>query len=207
MTSLLDHALVSVADVKESLGIPSSNTASDNLITRKVNQATEMIENFTGRRFALTTYTDSEYDATNSDQLILKQRPITTFTRLQARDSSLNENDWSTIDSELYFVDSSAGVLDLNFRATGRWNRYRVTYTAGYATIPADIAEAAASLAAFLAENPTNGYAVQRKREGQREVQYFDAQTTGSADTAVFRQLGIYSTLLAYSNNPVLADK
>jgi hypothetical protein len=207
MATLLPYALTTLADVKETLSIDSGNTSKDNLLIRKINQATEMIEKFTGRHFALTTYTNEEYDATNTDQLILKHRPVVTFSSFQNGDSSLNEGDWSDIETDLYFSDLNAGVIDLNFRASGRWNRYRVTYSAGYATIPSDVAEAAASLAAYMAENPTNGSTIQRKREGQREVYYFDAQTTGSSDTALFRQLGIYTTLVAYSDYPVLADK
>ena len=204
MADLLSYALTSVADVKESLGIDSGDNSKNNLIIRKINQATEMIERFTGRRFTQTTYTQEEYDATNIDQLILKNRPVITFALFEARDSSLNEDDWSTVDSELYFVDDNAGVIDLMFNAVGRWNRYRATYIAGYAAIPADIAEAAATLASFLVENPTSGAAVRRKREGQREIEYFDAKSNSSS---LFEQLGIDETLRSYANDPILADK
>ncbi len=207
MASLYSYALVDLASVKENLGIDAGNTQSDNKIIRQINRATDMIENFTGRRFKLTSYTSVEYDATNTIQLVLQQRPVTTISSFQIRDSSLNEDDWEEIDSELYFLDGAAGVLDLNFTAGGRWNRYRLSYTAGYSIIPADLAEAAATLAAFFAENPTGATNVRRKQEGQREIEYFDSATTGSADTTLFRQLGIYNTLTAYSNHPVNPDK
>lgn len=207
MADLVEYSLVSLEDVKDSLGIDSSNTSKDDLIKRQINRATDMIENFTGRRFKLTSYTDIDYDATNSDQLVLQQRPVTTISSFQIRDSSLNEDDWEEIDSELYFIDKAAGVLDLNFNAAGRWNRYRLDYTAGYSIIPADLAEAAATLAAFFVDNPTGGTNVRRKQEGQREIEYFDSATTGSADTSLFRQLGIYNTLVSYSNLPVNPDK
>jgi len=42
MTALVSNALCSVADVKESLGI--SDASKDNLITRKINQATVTIQ-------------------------------------------------------------------------------------------------------------------------------------------------------------------
>lgn len=207
MADLVEYALVSVSDVKESLGIDASNTASNNKIIRQINRATDMIENFTGRRFKLTSYTNIEYDATNTDQLVLQQRPVTTVSIFQNRDSSLNEDDWEEIETNLYFIDKAAGVLDLNFNAGGRWNRYKISYTAGYSIIPADLAEAAATLAAFFVDNPTGGTNVRRKQEGQREIEYFDSATTGSADTSLFRQLGIYNTLVAYSNLPVNPDK
>src|SRR3990167_11303788 len=208
MADLLSYALTDVASVKESLNIDAGDTGSDNLIRRKINQATKMIEKYTGVHFASTTYTDEEYDATNVDQLVLKQRPIITFTSFQVRDTTLNQSDWETVDSTLYFVDSDAGVLDLLFIADGHWNRYRVTYTAGYATIPEDIAEAAATLAAFYVDNPTSGAAVKSKEEGQRKIEYYN--TSGSSqkgDTSVFGQLGIDEILDSYANYPINADK
>lgn len=204
MATLYSYALTTLEDVKESLDIASSDTSKDNLIIRKINAATDAIEKFTGRRFKLTTYTNEEYDATNTDQLILKQRPVTALSSMSSRDTSLNEDDWTTSDTELYFLDAEAGVIDLNFVATGRWNRYRVTYTAGYTDIPADLAEAAAALASFLVSTPTNGSAVKSKEEGQRRIEYFDSQAKSSS---IFDQLGILGVLQAYANDPILADK
>ncbi len=210
MATLVSYALCSLSDVKESLGIASSDTSSDNLIIRKINAATDMIETFTGRRFKLTMYTNVEYDASGINQIVLKQRPVTSLAAFGIRDSNLNEDDWEEIDSELYFVDTGAGVLDLNFRSSGEWNRYRVSYTAGYSVVPADLVEACATLAAFLTQNPTGNVAqVRTKEEGQRRIEYFDTQaaSNGSSDTALFRQIGIYGTLMAHTNYPINANK
>lgn len=205
MAALLSYALTNLADVKESLGISSGVTTYDNLIIRKINQATRAIEAYCGRRFASTTYTQEEYAATGIDELILKQRPIITFTLLEIRDSSINENNWDTIDSQLYFVDTNAGVLNLMFNATGRWNRYRATYTAGYATIPEDLAEACASLAAFYTNNADDaGVGLAEKREGQRMVRY--ANATQNFDN-IIAALGIDSILDSYSNYPIMTDR
>lgn len=207
MATLLTYALTTVADVKETLGIDAGNTTKDNLIIRKINQATEMIERYCDRRFAETSFSQIEYDATNSDNLILKQRPITDTVTLvlEQRDTSLNENSWTTVDSELYFVDTGAGVLDLNFNANGHWNRYRVTYSAGYTTIPADLAEACATLAAYLVENATSGTGVKSKQEGQRKIEYFDTNTQGGG--SLFSQLNIDETLNGYANFSLLDTK
>lgn len=203
MATILDYALTTVADVKESLGLASSDSSKNNLITRKINQATEMIEKYTGRRFKQTTYTNEEYDATGIDQLVLRQRPVIGTPTLQTRDTTLNDDDWDDVEANLSFVNAGAGVLDLNFGATaGRWNRYRVSYVAGYETIPADIAEAAATLAAFLVMNGTSGTNVKRKKEGQREIEFYDSGSTGQS---LFEQLGIDDILNVYSNRPILA--
>jgi len=222
MADLVSYALTTVDDVKENLGV-TVNTY-NNLIIRKINQATEIIENYTGRRFKLTAYTNDEYDATNTDQLILRQRPVVvdddhTFS-MGSRDTSLNDDDWSTTDANLQFVDSKAGVVDLNFGAIGHWNRYRVSYSAGYATIPFDLSEAAAELASYLVKN-TSSYSisvtgedtnVKKKTEGQRSIEYFENKSStstggGNGYDAVFAELGIAGTINSYSNYPILADK
>lgn len=202
MATLVDQALTSVADVKELLGIASGDNTKNNLIIRKINQATLMIENYTGRRFKLTTYTNEEYDATGTNQLILRQRPVTSISSLSMRDTNLNEEGFDTTDTELYFLDANAGVLDLNFYFTGNWNRARVTYTAGYTTIPEDIQEAAAELAAHLVKH-TSGTStgVKRQSEGQRSVEYFEA--SGASTIA---KLGLDEILDSYANNPVVYD-
>lgn len=203
MATLLDYALCGVADVTST---PGFDTSIDNdYVIRKINQATLMIENYTGRRFKNTTYTNEEYDATNSDQLILRQRPVTDTVTLSMgqRDSSTNEDDWTTVETELQFVDTAAGVIDLGFVAGGGWNRYRVTYSAGYATIPADIQEACATLAVYLIQNPSSGTGVKSKQEGQRKVEYFET-ASGMTGDSIFSQLGIDEILDSYSNYPVL---
>lgn len=203
MAVLLSYALASLADVKESLGIDAGNTTNDNLIIRKINQATEMIEKYCGgRRFASTVYTNEEYDATNSDQLVLKNRPVIAFTNLDSRDGTQNTSSFSTVDSEFYFVDNNSGVLDLLFNASGKWNRYRVTYTAGYTTIPADLAEACVTLASYLYENATSGTGVKKKQEGARSIEYFDP-SSGGGNGDIFEQLNIDDILKPYSNYPI----
>lgn len=132
--ALKSYALTTVARFKTYAGITSSSD--DTLLEIFINQATESIENYCDRRFKQTTYTNVEIDGTGSEQLFLDQYPVdsgSTFT-LQERDSAENDNDWSSIDSEDYFVDYDAGII---FRvARSKWGtgkkRYRVTYTAGY---------------------------------------------------------------------------
>ncbi len=207
MANLLSYALTDVQSVKESLNIPSSDTSRDNLIIRKINQATRAIESYCGRRFQLTTYTQVEYAATQVDQIVLRQRPVTQFTTLEIRDSGLNINNWETVDPKLYFLHETAGVLDLMFNALGRWNRYRVTYTAGYGTIPEDLAEACASLAAFYV-NTASGFhvALATQKEGQRELQY-SRQLSTLTFKQILSQLGVDSIIDSYANNPIMTDR
>lgn len=204
MASLLSYALTTLADVKESLGIASGVTSKDNLIIRKINQATRMIEAHCmlpeDHHFKQATYTNEEYDGSGSNQLVLKMRPVTSLTSFQYRSGLPNENDWNDIESELYFgSDLDAGVIGLLFTQSQHYNQYRVTYTAGYATIPEDLAEACAILAAHLVENSTSGAGVKRKQEGSREIEYFQPANTMS----LIEQLSIDDMVARYVNIPV----
>lgn len=205
MAALLSYALTNLSDVKESLGIASSNATKDNLIIRKINQATRAIESYCSRRFISTVYTNEIYSATQIDELVLRQRPIISFTSLDIRDSGLNFDNWETIDSHLYFIHNAAGVVDLMFNARGRWDRYRVTYTAGYTTIPEDLAEACVLLACYYVQNAdASDVGVFQKKEGQRELRYAKTSLTF---WIICQQLGIDSILEGYANNPVMDDR
>lgn len=204
MADLLDYALTTVEDVKESLGISSSDHSKDNLIKRKINLATMLIETFCNltadHHFKETTYTNEYYDGEGIDQLVLRMRPVTALTSFQYGDSSLNSGNFSDVESELYFLDGNAGTIDGLFTQNRNWSGYRVTYTAGYATIPADLAEAATSLAAFWVGSisaGSSGTAVKRMREGQREVEYFNAFGEGSNDSTI-ASLGLDDILGRY---------
>lgn len=205
MATLLSYALTSLADVKETLGIDSGNTSNDNLITRKINQATEMIEAYCelprGKHFAEATYTDEEYDGQGGRYLVLEMRPVTNVSSFQYRDSVENEDNWTDVESELYFLDEDSGVLDLLFTQTEHPNRYRVSYTAGYATIPADLSEAAVTLASYLYNNDPSGTGVKRQEEGRRRIEYFAPNEKSS----IIQQLSIDQTVDRYVMRPLLA--
>ncbi len=205
MADLLSYALCTVNDVKETMGLDAGNTSRDNLIKRKINQATEMIEGWCqlsrNHHFKETTYTNEEFDGVGSNQLNLRMRPVSTVSSFQTRSTTVNQDDWGDVESDLYFSNLEAGVLDLLFTQSSSFNRYRVTYTAGYSTIPSDLSEACATLAAYLVENSATGTSVKRKREGQREIEYFDSMT--SSDSLI-ESLGIDNTLDRYINYVLL---
>lgn len=199
MATLLDYALVSVADVKESLGIASSDITRDNLILRKINQATLFIEAYCGlardHHFKQTTYTNEEYDGTGTNSIILRMRPVSSIASFKRRNSTLSDGGFEDVESELYHKDLTAGIIELVFNSNSGWNRYSVTYTAGYETIPADLSEACVILASFYVENSASGTAVKKKQEGQRSIEYFDSANSTSS---VIDQLGLDELLSRY---------
>lgn len=201
MTAILSYALTSVSDVKESLGIAAGDTSKDNLITRKINQATENIEAYCalpyGHHFKESTYTNEEYDGSNSDQLVLFMRPVTAVSSFQQRQTSENISSWDTVDSSLYYFDIPSGIVKGLFGLGNYYNNYRVSYTAGYATIPADLAEACVILAGELVSNASSGTGVKAKSEGNRRIEYFD---TNQSSSSLIDQLNLDDMLARYKN-------
>lgn len=197
MADLYTYALTDVASVKELMGIASSNTSRDNLIKRKINQATDIIEGYCllpyNHHFKEQEYTDELYEGTGGNTLLLGMRPLTAVSSFSYGDG-IGGTSFNTLTSDDYAFDSDSGRLLLNFNAWGGFNSYRVSYTAGFSTIPSDLAEACAMLAANLVEGGTGGAAIQRKREGAREVQYAVSLTSKT----LIDQLGLGGTLNRY---------
>lgn len=202
MATLNSNALCSLSDVKESLGLASSYTAKDNLIIRKINQASQQIANYCDRVFATDDYVE-EINGTHTDEFSLKQRPINTLTSVEYRGTTENLDNWYAINSNYYFYDATAGIVKLLFHAKGRWNAWRVTYNAGYTTIPSDLAEACASLAAYYVNNADGLVQVRSKQEGQRRIDYYQG-ITGFLN--LMTQLGIDQTINGYANWPLLNE-
>jgi len=202
MTNLATNALTSLADVKESLGIASSDQSYDNLITRTINRVSQQIENYCGRVFKAADYTE-DINGTDTDELLLKQRPVNSITSLQYRAANINRDNFITLDAETYFLDANPGILKLLFRATGHWNRYRVTYNAGYTTIPSDLAEAACSLVCYFIQNADSGVGVKTKMEGQRKIEYYEGPKNFRD---LMKMLGIDEIIDGYANWPLRSE-
>lgn len=211
MATLLDYALTTVADVKESLGIASGDSSWDNIIIRKINQATLIIEGYcnlpNGHHFKETTYTNEVYNSNGTNQLRLKMWPVSSVSSFQYAANSDSGSSFTDNESEDYFIDEDSGMLNLNFNQWGNWDAYRVTYIAGFNPIPADLAEACVMLASFMVDNSVSGTAVKRKREGQREIEYFQAQSASSTvSSSLIDQLGLDEILGRYIRY-VVADR
>lgn len=137
--ALLDYALTTVQRAADYLGlgtIASGSTKETNL-QLIINSVTTFLERYTGRRMLQTTYTQEEYDVDdNATGIVLKHNPVdeSTGVTLEVRTSSLNEDDWDSIDAEDYFVDYNAGIIKPASGLTfvGGIKKYRVTYKAGY---------------------------------------------------------------------------
>lgn len=131
--SLNAYALTTVARYKSFAGI--SGVTQDTKIEYIINIVSDWVETFCDRRFIKTTYTEEIYDGNGYSKLLLRNYPVDSSSAFQIdeRDSDFNDNHWSLVDSEFYFTDLNAGIVECigrTFREVPQ--KYRITYTAGY---------------------------------------------------------------------------
>ena len=72
--TLDQYALITLAQIKTSAGIPSAYTGSDDALTLAINEASNMIEHLLGRNVLARDYNEWQYDA--SRYITLRQWPI-----------------------------------------------------------------------------------------------------------------------------------
>jgi uncharacterized phiE125 gp8 family phage protein len=204
MPALVDYALTSLSTAKEYLGI--SGTSKDDLIRRLINASTEYIENYCKRRFISTTHTNEMYDGNNYSEIQLKNYPIVSVSSLQYRDSLdySGGGSWESVNASDYYYEADTGRVyvvsgNLSFESgisqrgfNHGFRNWRVTYIAGYATIPYDLEEACLQLINYLYKN-AKAKGVHSERLGEYAITWFQ---TGA--TSAIKELGIDDILDAY---------
>ncbi|MFC4768738.1 head-tail connector protein [Effusibacillus consociatus] len=136
------NALTDLASTKSYLDIDTTDTSKDSIIEFLINAASEAIEKYCRRKMKQATYTDEEYDGTGSQNLYLKQYPISSITSIKIDDVVVAATEYKTRKESGIVVRMNAmwdkGILNL-----------KVTYQAGYAAIPSDVELACKHLVKF----------------------------------------------------------
>lgn len=192
-------ALTTLARVKQYIG-GSFSASDDTTLSYLIDSVTDYVESYTQRRFKQTTYTNEEYDSDGSGIIVLRNYPVSSVT-LKYRNSILNVADWNTIDSQDYFIDANAGIIQFagnkggasvsgNFNSWGTGfvgsglKFYAVTYTAGYnfdnaatflSNYAADLEYCVWRLIAAAFYNRGSTAGVQSERIGDYSVTYVKA--------------------------------
>lgn len=151
-------ALTTRAEFKSYAGI--TNTKWDTVIDALITQASAAIERECNRIFGVTSYTE-QYDGTDTALVLtLRQYPVVSVT--DVRDDAAREfAATSVIDSTNYYVDTAAGIIRFDgWRLQRGYGNIRVTYSAGYSTVPSDIQLACHKLmGAFFNQRRDDGQA------------------------------------------------
>jgi hypothetical protein len=138
--ALRANALTSIATVKTQLDIPSGDTSQDSFLERLINSSSQQIEMFCNRPFVSASFTEY-YDANRTNEIMLKKAGVTAITSVYLDSSRVWAAD-SLVDASEY------GFMQPNLlrKYSGTWGAgtqiLKVTYTAGYIVIPADVEDA-----------------------------------------------------------------
>jgi len=142
-------SLTTLADLKSYLGL--SDVTHDTLLTALIARASEAIERYCSREFAQVARTEY-YDGRGVPRLVLRQRPVAASPAPVVYDDPAREfGADSAVRAGDIILHADEGIIELALGvfSDGSLN-VKVTYTAGYATIPTPLAQACILLAAAL---------------------------------------------------------
>lgn len=140
-------SLTSVSNVKSWAGISgdSDNTLIESLIAACDEHVKALL---LGRVLESAEYVE-KLDGTGFDFLTLSQRPVTEVAEVKIDADRGFGSGIEALASDEYDLDADTGML---YRVAATWpfgrRNIRVTYTAGYATVPADVTQAANEIVA-----------------------------------------------------------
>lgn len=139
--SLTSAALVTLADVKTFLGFQNVSTH-DAILEMVIESVSASISNEASPDFKSAVHTAEAIDGTGKSYLYLDHYPVTTLT-------SVVEDGVTLVSGTDFYPDLDEGLLEKArsnwpwYDVQARWTTQKqgvvVTYTAGYATIPADV--------------------------------------------------------------------
>lgn len=143
------YDILTSTEVKAYLGISGSDK--DTLIGTFISDVSLWIEEFTGRKIASQTVTGEIGNGSGTEYHVPKYVPVTAVTTLQDRETP--DDSWADIvsDSDHILVDQVNGdYIELygDIFPAGSSN-IKLTYTAGYSTVPNTIKQVAYEMVAI----------------------------------------------------------
>lgn len=135
-------ALITVAEFKVFANI--SGSSEDDTLQIYVDAADQFIKTYCNRDFESTVYTNQLYDGPGTPCLVLDDYPIQSVEQILEYDETVSSI--SDLDDDGYYLKDNRtyGVYHSICWSAGR-DTLKVSYTAGYSTIPSDL-----KLAAYL---------------------------------------------------------
>lgn len=141
------NALTTVAAVKDHLGIPAGDQAQDGRLERFINTASDRISNYCERQLVAGDTVDILHGGM-TNMVMLQEWPINSISEVAIDSEGVFGPD-TVIQPENYrMVDE--GTLLYNTIFPYGYGNVRVTYNAGYQTIPSDLEMAAILLVEWL---------------------------------------------------------
>lgn len=140
--------LTSLANAKEFLKVPVSETTDDAILNRILSAADAFVKSYCGRLLEATTLTELHSTIQGQVVLMLDEYPVNSITSLHD-DIDRTYGADTLIAATDYIVDKVEGIIKLDgiYFYAGLQN-VQVVYNAGYVTVPADLEQATLELVA-----------------------------------------------------------
>jgi len=134
--------LTTLDNVHGWLGLDSSQTEDDVLLTRLISAASGFMQTCCNRQFALQSYAETR-DGNGTVRLFLKQYPIAAVASLVISGQTIAAGD--PVSAPGYYFDSYSLMLN-GFAFRRGMANVAINYTAGFAAIPLDLEQACIEL-------------------------------------------------------------
>lgn len=162
-------------NVKIHLGLLTSDSSQDALLTNMINASQRICEQYLHHPILQASYTEY-YDGDGTGKLILRKWPIISVTSIHIDiDREFDSDDLA--DPTNYYVDSENGIIEFYraFAAGPAWfdegiKNIKVVYSAGFASIPDDLIEAADEHVAWMFRRANTEGTTQQSLGGKSEV-------------------------------------
>ena len=138
--------LTTLIDVKAWLGIPTGTTTDDTMLSALVTSVSAWIQSYIERQLLTASYTELR-SGSGGKALVLNQYPVTAVSALTIDGVAITAR--TSFGSAGYYLANNTLYLDGGLTFTKGNANISIDYTAGYATAPADIAQAAKQLVAL----------------------------------------------------------
>lgn len=142
--------LVSMAELNQLSKLALTDADIANSI---INAASDFIARYTKRSLKTAAYTAEKYNGQGGSYLFLKQYPVTAITTIVLWDTVSNAASKTYAENTDYLYDLNEGWLYLREGFQIGVLNYRITYTAGYTTLPYDLRQACAMYAEWMYNN------------------------------------------------------
>lgn len=140
--ALVAYALCTVNDVKQHLFNSTAGTTYDTLIEDFINSCTDWIEAECGRRFKNLGFVISNEAHSGGDgggNIFTKNYPIVSVTSFQVNGGTQANPAWESLNEDDFSIDSDSGIIYVSGGLSKGNLNYRITYEAGYGTVPYDL--------------------------------------------------------------------
>lgn len=152
-------------------------------ISTAISAISTQIQNFIGYQIAESTYTRT-MNGVGSEKMLLRDRPVTGVSSLTIDGIAIGAGIVGSVPGYL-FDDRFIYLYGHRSHFTRGAQNVTVTYTAGYATVPADLQQAALILLGSVYEMIGNDPSVGSRRAGDTQIDFKNSITRLNGEVAL----------------------